>query len=164
MFLKIVSPRGKYKDDNTYENIVRYCLRKDKVLYPFCCGTFNMDLETAAEEMKELAIKYKKMKGTRIRHMILVFNPEKESHIDNLSASLIAQEICLYYADMGYQLLFAVHEDKPYLHAHIIMNTVRITDGKKYKGDKLDYYNLIKYVKTILKDYDLKLSEVIYSK
>ncbi len=162
MFLKIVSPKGKYKDNDVYDMIVRYVLSPYKVHNANYCHGYNLNLDTAAEDMIITVARFNKNRGTRIRHMILIFDPHSESHISGRDVNDIAFKVCCYYARNGFQLFHAVHEDKKYLHAHIIMNTVRITNGKKYEGDKADYHRFQNHLKMVLRPYGLKLDDVLY--
>ena len=85
--------------------------------------------------MEELENYYGKNKETRIRHMILSFEPEKEKHVTAEAAlTLVEKVLCFYEGE--YQCVGVIHQNKCRLHAHILMNTVRIWDGEKYKGRK----------------------------
>ncbi len=162
MILKVVSPKDKYKDNEVYKSIVDYCLNPYKRKHVRYAKAYNMNLKTAAEEMKELAEYYGKLKGTRIRHMVLAFDPLTEKHIRAKEVNEIAKEACKYYRDLDYQIFYAVHEDQDYIHAHIVLNTVRISDGKKYKGDRKDYHNFLKHLRRILSEYDTTLTGTPY--
>ena len=57
-----------------------------------------------------------------------------------------AQYAALYYGG-EYQIVYAVHEDSRHLHVHFVLNTLNYRTGKKYPGDKEDYYNFQRYLK-----------------
>ena len=162
MILKVVSPKDKYKDNEVYERIVEYCLNPCKRKHVRYAKAYNMNLRTAAEEMKELTEYYGMMKGTRIRHMVLAFDPLTEKYIRAKDVNEIAKEACKYYRYLGYQILYAVHEDLDFIHAHIVLNTVRMTDGKKYKGDRKDYHSFQNYLNRILRNFDTTLTGTVY--
>lgn len=155
MVFKVVSPIDKYKDDTIYNDIVRYCLDPHKAPSGFVTG-FNLTMGYIADDMYELAQRFKKLKGTRIRHVILAFDPIKEKHISPEDALYIAEKGCRYYAS-DYQVFAIVHENKEHLHIHMVMNTVRIHDGEKYKGRKKDYYAFQDYLKKTIRPFGLKL-------
>ena len=155
MMLKIVSPKDKYKDDNIYEDIVNYCLAAHKTPTGLIIG-LNLNMEYPAADMHDLAAHFSKLKGTRIRHMVLSFDPKKEKHISHESAFLIAGKVCKYYAP-DYQIFAVVHENTDHVHIHIVMNTVRIHDGEKYKGRKKDYYAFQDHLRKSIRPYGLKL-------
>ena len=152
MILIIVSPDGKYKDDNTYQTIVNYCTA------PYKRALFyspNLDRETAATEMAELATSKKKAFGTRIRHMILAFSPYEEMIYGRnmpIAALLIAKSACAFYQDR-YQIITTVHRDTQHVHAHIVFNCVSYSTGTKYPGDKRDYYLFQKHLKKVVKGF-----------
>lgn len=88
--------------------------------------------------------------------MILAFDPQKEKHISYETAFMIAKKSCKYYAS-DYQIFAAVHENTEHVHIHIVMNTVSIHDGEKYKGRKKDYYAFQMHLKKTIRQYGLKL-------
>ena len=155
MVFKVVSPENKYKDNDTYRTIVNYCLNPFKAPHAFVVG-FNLDMDHAEQDMYELSQQFNKLKGTRIRHMVLTFDPEKEKGISHEDAFYIAKKTCKYYAS-DYQIFAVVHENREHVHIHIIMNTVRIHDGEKYKGRKKDYYAFQEHLRKTIRPFGLKL-------
>lgn len=156
MILKVVSPKGKYKDPETYANVINYCCSPNKAKHGYI-GMYGLNRETAAEEMEALTLKFgKKEGGTRIRHMILSFEIEEQKYITPYDASQIAHEACKFYKN-EFQILYAVHENYKRLHIHIVMNTVRFTNGKKYEGNKKDYFAFLKRLQRIVRPYDFKV-------
>ena len=145
MLFKVKSPTDKYKDNEIYSDIANYCLDPQKARHNLVVG-YNLDVNEIASNMYELADRFNKLKGTRIRHMVLSFDPQKEKDISYETALYIAIKSCKYYAS-DYQIFAAVHEDKEHLHIHIVMNTVRIHDGEKYKGRKKDFYAFQEHLK-----------------
>lgn len=134
---------------------MNYCLNPSKTPHNLVVG-YNLDIDDIANDMYELADRFNKLKGTRIRHMVLSFDPQKEKDISYEIALLIANKTCKYYAS-DYQIFAVVHENSDNLHIHIVMNTVRIYDGEKYKGRKKDFYAFQEHLKKIIKPLGLKL-------
>lgn len=155
MILKVVSPKGKYKDDGVYQAVAQYCTDVHKMKSGYLT-TRNLDEDNIADDMYQLTEHFGKLKGTRIRHMVLSFDKKLESHITAEIAYVVADAVCNYYSE-DYQIFAAVHEEKPHIHIHVIMNTVNITTGKKYKGKKKDYYRFQTYLKKVLKRFGCKL-------
>ena len=62
------------------------------------------------------------------------------------------------YAD-SYQIIAAVHEDKPHPHIHFGMNTTSYVDGSKYKGDKKDLYDFEDHIDRVLHPYGTHLKK-----
>ena len=138
MMMKIVSPKKKYKDDDIYQDITSYVTNPQKC-YQRLITERNLSYGHYAEDMYQLANKYGKLKGTRIRHVVVTF---EKNETDVHTVFDIAQWACDYYKN-EYQVFAAVHENTDHLHFHMIMNTVGIKDGKKYRGRKKDFYPCI---------------------
>ncbi len=156
MLFKTVPPSDKYKDDDIYVTIVKYIERKEATPGGLI-GYWGIDNKRhAGEEMYELAKSFKKLKGTRIRHMIFSFDSKKEPHINAVAAFHIAYLIGQYYAP-DYQIIYAVHENTDNLHIHMVMNTVHRFTGEKHKGKKKDYYSFQKHIRQVIKKFGLQL-------
>ncbi len=108
----------------------------------------------AAYSMEGLCRAFDKTEGLLLRHSILSFSPEER--IDAWDAADIATRAIRYYKQQ-YQILAAVHEDRPHIHIHFVMNTLNYRTGKKYPGDRADYYGFLAYLGKILKPYGLKV-------
>lgn len=145
--LKVVPPSGKYKDMNTYEDVITYVLNPKKTPHNLYIARGVRFPKSAAMEMRTVSNAFRKTAGTKIRHSILSFSSKDK--IEKQEAYEIACKITDYYAD-EYQIIAAVHEDKPNLHIHTIMNTTNFVDGKKYTGQKNDYYSFLEYIRELL--------------
>ena len=144
----------KYHDAEALDAVITYCLQEQKTCSSMV-GGFGINIGQAAYEMKRLAAAFGKGKGLHLRHMILSFS---ETEVKWLGTDApgeiykIAAYTAQYYADQ-YQILFAVHEDSAHYHIHFVMNTVSFITGKKYRGDKADYYAFQRYLGDFLKEY-----------
>lgn len=148
---KTVSPKGHYKDDDVYQNEITYITNPDKAPHEYILAQGVRSIETAAQDMKALTEFYGKDHGTRIRHMILSFDPREP--IGCREAFDIEKQVMDFFAP-DYQMVGAIHVfGKHHLHIHFIMNPVRITDGKKYKGSRRDYYCLQNHLNAVLRGY-----------
>ena len=87
-----------------------------------------------------------KTEGLLLRHSILSFPPEER--IDARDAADIATRAIRYY-EQQYQILAAVHEDRPHIHIHFVMNTLNYCTGKKYPEIELitmaSWHTLVKF-------------------
>lgn len=155
MVLKVIRPKGKYKDLSTYRDLTKYCLDPGKAVDGLV-ATVGVCSDDISGEMEALANYYGKNKGTRIRHMILSFDPEKEAHVTPEAALALVRKVIGFYRG-EYQCMGVIHQNKRHLHAHIVMNTVRIWDGEKYKGRKRDWYAFLNHIGRVIKQYHLKL-------
>lgn len=155
--LKIVNQAKKYHDHMAYEDLVSYCTVSRKCPY-HCISGRAVNPKNAALAMQSVARVYEKDQGVRLRHIILSFSPaelDKTCDADVDSANKIAWEIMGYYS-RNYQILACVHTNKKHLHIHFIMNMVSYLDGKKYPGDKRDFYRFQSYVKAVLIPYGIR--------
>lgn len=47
-------------------------------------------------------------------------------------------------------MVYAVHTNTDDLHIHFVMNQTAFTDGHKYNGKKLDYYQFLNYMSSVM--------------
>ena len=112
--------------------------------------------------MNLLAWAYGADKGLRLRHWILAFSSDEVKQFgSNVYPMLdhIARQAAAYYGSQ-YQIIYAVHMDRDHPHIHFVMNTVNYATGRKYPGDKADYYAYQKYLGKILHPYGLYVMTV----
>lgn len=146
----------KYHDENSLFDVISYCCNPAKAKSKLI-GGFGISIPNAAEQMDGLARSYGKADGIRLRHMVLSFEPGER--IVPEFAFQIAYQIAWYYG-CKYQIVFAVHQDKPHLHIHFVMNTVSFVDGHKYAGKKEDYYAFLQHIRLILAVYGIDLTSI----
>lgn len=152
MEIKVVSPKGKYKDENTYKDVVTYITQDDKCRSGYII-TRNVNRGTIAEDMAEYDRKFHKREGcTKIRHTVISF--EDSDNVTPELAAVIAGKACDHYSE--YPVVAAVHEDTDNTHIHMVMGTTNIHTGKKYTGRKKDYYDFQKELKKVARKYDME--------
>ena len=151
MIMKIVSPKGKYKDDNIYQDMANYCFNPEKCKDNLIV-TRNLNQETAAQEMQELTERMGKSRGTRIRQTVISF--EDSDFATPEIAHYIAESACDYFGE-DYQIYGVVHQDQPHLHIHTVMNTVHKDTGKKYGGKKAEYFAFKDYMKRTAREFGM---------
>lgn len=144
---------GKYHDEHALDDVIAYCLNPKKCI---CSGGYAVNVSQAAYEMKRLAEAYGKDRGIHLRHMVLSFSDQEMRKLGGRKHGFsllnqIAQHAIAYYGH-EYQIIYAVHEDSDYGHIHIVMNTVNYRTGKKYGGQKADYYGFQRHLDSLLQD------------
>lgn len=112
--------------------------------------------EDAVTAMNHVTETYHKEFGPRLRHSVLSFSPEEV--ITPRQAKIIAKECVRYYED-DYQIVAAVHEDQEHLHIHFVMNTTSYRTGRKYRGDKADYYGFLKHMNRVTAPYGIRVKK-----
>lgn len=136
-----VGQHKKYFDENAYHDVSNYICNPAKAAYVGGAGVSS--LETAGAEMEQVAIKFGKNSGKRLRHSTLSF--ESEENVSPEKANEYAQKIIQYYAT-EYQIAYAVHTNTENVHIHMVMNQISHVDGHRYQGKKKDYYDFKRYM------------------
>lgn len=99
----------------------------------------------------------RKMSGVTAYHAYVSFGPkDKLSAVDVLAA---AREIATRMWGTDFQGIIAVHTNTENLHAHIVIDSVSITDGHKAWGNEKNYFHLRHEVDGVCKDYGLQITQ-----
>ena len=152
--LKTANGTNKYFDDNSREDVINYILRSDKTIHNLYDSNIRdiSDICNASIIMDNTAEKFGKASGVKLRHFIISFEPAEVSALT--VAYDIAKRIAAFFFG-EYQTVFAVHEDKPHLHIHIVINSVSYTDGHRYYGKRQEFNAFKSYIKQVLADYGI---------
>ena len=142
----------KYHDDDALDAVISYCIQDYKTP-SMLIGGYGVNLSQAAFEMHRLSSAYGKDNGLRLRHMILSFSDQELKRMGTRALEIVFRitDYAARYYGYEYQIIYAVHEDTDHLHSHLVMNTVNYQTGKKYRGDKKDYYSFLGYLGRFLK-------------
>ena len=139
--LRILNQSNKYQDDCAIQDVLNYCTQEHKTSRSLI-GGWAVNPKNAIQEMETFSRLANKDKGTRLRHFEISFSPH-ELQAPELAYS-IAKDCAKFYGD-DHQIVYAVHTDRDHIHAHFVMNTVRYSDGLKYRGTKQDLYDFLKH-------------------
>ena len=144
--LKTGNGHGKYFDPSSFHDVIAYILNPHKV--PNFYGGYHINMIDPIEDMAQISTQYGKTNGVHLRHFILSFSPDEvqDASIVNKIARMIVP-----YLGREYQTVFAVHEDAPHLHIHIVCNAISYIDGHRYRGGIGDYNRLYYYIRSVLK-------------
>ena len=137
--------KNKFHDDNAYHDSIHYITNPQKATYVGSCNV--NDINHAAEEMEAVSDAFGKNRGKRVRHSVLSFG--SKSGLSPKQADQYASKIVQHYAP-EYQMVYAVHTNTDDLHIHFVMNQTAFTDGHKYNGKKLDYYQFLNYMSNVM--------------
>lgn len=141
-----VGEESKYHDDQAIANVIHY-IGCDGAAATRLAGGIAVYPPNAIYEMELLSAAYGKQSGARLRHFVLSLSPEERLSVERMQ--ILAWDVASYYG-ARYQIVWGIHEEKKHKHIHFAMNRVSYIDGKKYPGDKKDYYDFIKHVKQSL--------------
>ena len=156
---KQLNGKDRYHDSNTRQDVINYILQPNKILNRYI-GWINIDMRNPAESMNLVSKHYNKTSGVQLRHFILAFRPDETD--DTELVNVIAQQV-MYWLGQRYQVIYAVHEDTEHLHVHFIFNPVSVVDGQRYYGTKKEYYQKIRFIKSVLHQYGFyRFEEISY--
>jgi len=149
--LKTANQKGKYFDIEAKADTIAYVLNPYKAKHG-CVGGVGVSPECPAESMEIVSEMFGKSDGSQLRHYILAFSEEELYNLQTVHA--IAQHIAVCIGQ-EYQVVYAVHEDKSYLHIHMIVNTVSFVDGHRWRGSKAEFYQMLNAMKMILRQFQI---------
>ena len=143
--LKTGNGHGKYFDPSSFHDVIAYILNPHKA--PNFYGGYHINMIDPIEDMAQISTQYGKTNGVHLRHFILSFSPDEvqDASIVNKIARMIVP-----YLGREYQTVFAVHEDTPHLHIHIVCNAISYIDGHRYYGTRREFNGFKSYCKCIL--------------
>lgn len=148
------------KNPRTLFGIIRYVKDDEKICLPMMYG-FNVNPETAFEEMDAVKLIWNKTGGRQYKHFVFSF--DSDIVLSQQAIMNIGYKIGCYYAD-EYQILMVVHFNTSNTHIHYVLNTVNMVNGKKFSMTKRDEYNYKLYINKVLKEYRLSMLDLHDSK
>lgn len=140
---------GKYFDPNAKIDVITYILNPMKTIHGYfggCC----VDPNYPAESMEIISEQFGKSAGVQLRHLILSFAPDEAN--DPAIVNMIAQDVARYIG-REYQAVYAVHENKPHLHIHLVFNSCSYVDGHRYRGTYKEFFSLKTFMQDVLRKY-----------
>lgn len=150
--IKTANTTGKYHDLNSYNDVISYITQPSKTIHGYI-GSIKLDPYNPAGDMEAVAKKFHQESGVHVRHFVLSFDPHELAAPE--IANLIGQEIISYLGGM-FQAIYAVHEDKPQLHIHIIINAVNYINGSKYRGTREAFHRFENFVRRTVQKYGVR--------
>lgn len=141
---------------------IKYITADSKTMNGTLVGAINCIPERAYEQMiatKELFGKTDKRQGY---HLIISFN---EGEVNPQTAFALVEDFTKEYLYPDYEAIYAVHNNTDHIHGHIVWNSVKCSDGLKYRYEKGDWEKYIQpRVDKLCEKYGLKTLEVNVSK
>lgn len=140
---------GKNRGTAALRKAVAYILNPEKTSRDLITGN-GVDLEHPAQDMETVQTLLGKDRGRSYIHYVISFDKDVSVEL----AYEIANKCAGYFRD-DYQYSMAVHQDKPNMHAHIILNTVNAHTGYKFSQSKKELLEFREYINSILRAYGL---------
>lgn len=147
--IKSGNGKGKYRDANAKADVIAYITNPIKTPHSYI-GGYGVDFNDPAASMNAVSASFGKSNGVQLRHFIISFDPRELS--DYVAANIIADR-CAKYISNRYQVVYAVHEDKPHIHIHFVFNSVSYVDGCRYGGHYNEFYDMRKHFKWIMMNF-----------
>lgn len=122
------------------ENAIRYILEPKKTQAGHFVSAVNCQPERAFAQMVSTKEDFGKTDKRQGYHIIISFEEEK---LDPAVAFEIVGRFVKEYLGSGYEAVYAVHDNTPHTHGHIILNSVNCITGKKYRYEKGDWAKTI---------------------
>ena len=147
--LKTANKKGAYRGNRDKENVINYVLSDSKVKSGLC-GGFCIDKANIVGSMEAVSVYFGKTKGVQLRHFILSFHPKETQ--DKMLVAEIGYRVAQVFSQK-YQVVYAVHENKPSLHIHFVTNSVSYVDGSRYYGTRKEFYEIMEFIQYLLAEY-----------
>lgn len=136
--LKAVAP--KKTKAKLIQNICAYVLKNEKTEEKITYG-FNVDVKNCVAQMNATKDFWdKKNKGREYYHFVQAF-PPNENITTEQALEMAKKFIQESKAFEDFEVLLATHKDKKHIHTHFIVNSVSLTNGKKFRYSKNDLAN-----------------------
>lgn len=118
-------------------NSIDYILKPDKTeCGVWTGGNAGTDKYEVYRTMIETKNVWGKPDGRQAYHYTINFAP---GEVNEALAYKIVKEFCEEYLGDDYDFVFAIHNDRPHIHGHIVFNSVSRTTGYKYRYERGDW-------------------------
>ena len=115
------------------EQALDYIQNPEKTNGNVLVGSLNCLPETAFEQMLDTKETFGKVNKRQGYHVIISFVPGEAT--EEIAFDVVERFAKEYLKD-EYEAVYAVHNDKNHLHAHLIFNSVNLVTGAKYEYRK----------------------------
>ena len=135
--------------------IIKYVTQEEKTNDKLLSGVL-CSIETVTEDMLSTKHFYGKTSGRQYKHIVWSLSPDEvispeEAHAVSLE---LVKKSELF---KGFEVLIATHVDKDHIHSHIIVNSVSLADGHKYRHSKKQLNDLKRLSDDLCLEHGLKV-------
>lgn len=142
------------ENKRTLEGIISYIADQkahdDKIAY---YSGFGVQPFYAVRDMLIVKELYSKTDGSQYKHIILLMEGKTDENIFIMAAKEIADTLYNY---TRCQIVFAIHSNTDKIHLHVVINSVRYTDGTKLNINNKTFFTIIKICNHILQKFGLE--------
>lgn len=157
------------KNKGSIARVIHYIMKKEKTDFKLITGINCEGSTNCIQQMKMTKAMYKKEGGRQYKHYVLSFHPDdfKDGNGNLLAnAAEKAHEITLKFLNDsrindsldGFEIAVATHVDRGHLHSHIVVNSVNMETGLKYRQSYKDLEQMKEVVRDLEVEYCLHKS------
>ena len=140
------------------EQALDYIQNPEKTNGNVLVGSINCLPETAFEQMMDTKMTF----GRQGYHIIISFVPRETT--EEIAFDIVERFAKEYLKD-EYEAVYAVHNDKDHMHAHLIFNSVNLVTGMKYEYRKGEWKRRMQPITNKLcKEYNLEIMPAEYAR
>lgn len=144
------------------EQALDYIQNPEKTNGSVLVGSLNCLPETAFEQMLDTKETFGKVNKRQGYHVIISFVPGEAT--EEIAFDVVERFAKEYLKD-EYEAVYAVHNDKNHLHAHLIFNSVNLVTGAKYEYRKGEWKRRMQPITNKLcKEYGLEIIPAEYAR
>ena len=144
------------------EQALDYIQNPEKTEGNVLVGSINCLPETAFEQMMDTKMTFGKMDKRQGYHIIISFVPGETT--EEIAFDIVERFAKEYLKD-EYEAVYAVHNDKDHMHAHLIFNSVNLVTGMKYEYRKGEWKRRMQPITNKLcKEYNLEIMPAEYAR
>ncbi len=144
------------------EQALDYIQNPEKTKGNVLVGSLNCLPETAFEQMLDTKETFGKVNKRQGYHVIISFVPGEAT--EEIAFDVVERFAKEYLKD-EYEAVYAVHNDKNHLHAHLIFNSVNLVTGAKYEYRKGEWKRRMQPITNKLcKEYGLEIMPAEYAR
>lgn len=144
------------------EQALDYIQNPEKTNGNVLVGSINCLPETAFEQMMDTKMTFGKMDKRQRYHIIISFVPRETT--EEIAFDIVERFAKEYLKD-EYEAVYAVHNDKDHMHAHLIFNSVNLVTGMKYEYRKGEWKRRMQPITNKLcKEYNLEIMPAEYAR
>lgn len=137
------------------KNAITYILNPEKTKHGALVGGGNCVPRHALKGMLDTKAYYGKEEGRQGYHIIISCAPWEGEATPELAFEVMGK-FAERYLGKDWEYIYTAHDDKEHAHAHLIFNSVCLTDGHKYHYKKGDWERYIQpIVNDLCREYDL---------
>lgn len=144
------------------EQALDYIQNPEKTNGNVLVGSINCLPETAFEQMMDTKMTFGKMDKRQGYHIIISFVPGETT--EEIAFDIVERFAKEYLKD-EYEAVYAVHNDKDHMYAHLIFNSVNLVTGMKYEYRKGEWKRRMQPITNKLcKEYNLEIMPAEYAR